>query len=162
MHPHGIFLKRQLTRVQLGILLEVEIPSSTKKRKGWSLLVASVGNIKAYHYSVKEGTIAEVTTRTALNDIGMSSSDPGGRLGPCISNGGPDLRNFHLYAHYVVLLLNTQSICRYYCQCSDEDLILVMTNGVADNFDPENLGVSPQQVIANKYKKVCISFNTFY
>jgi len=47
-------------------------------------------------------------------------------LGPYIDDG-PDLRNLHLYYH----------------TAEPDDIIFVMSDGVHDNLDPQQLGVSP-------------------
>lgn len=54
--------------------------------------------------------------------------DPGGRLGPYLENDQPDLRNMSLF----------------FVSCHEGDLILAVTDGVSDNFDPVYLGRTPQ------------------
>jgi len=61
-------------------------------------------------------------------------TDPGGRLGPSSTNGKmeesgvlPDLRNLSLYFH----------------EFEEGDLLLLMSDGVHDNLDPQILGYSP-------------------
>jgi len=34
----------------------------------------------------------------------------------------------------------------YYCPCSTGDIIIVVTDGIHDNLDPENLGISPKDL----------------
>jgi len=121
-----------------GILIEVDLQPGvlnrksprTKKRRSWTLMVASVGNCKAYHFSVKQRRVIEITSRSNLSRYVTIRSDPGGRVGPFLEDGCPDLRNFHLYI----------------CQCMEEDMIFLVSNGVSENFDPEYLGLSPRDI----------------
>lgn len=50
--------------------------------------------------------------------------DPGGRLGPYTRQGGPDLRNFDIFSKV----------------CKTGDILLLCSDGVHDNFDPQHLG----------------------
>jgi len=61
--------------------------------------------------------------RTNLAD----ARDPGGRLGPHLSGGTPDLRNLDLY---------------FQC-CMAGDIIFCVSDGVHDNFDPQQIGKVP-------------------
>ncbi len=54
----------------------------------------------------------------------------GGRLGPFVGQGEPDLRNFKLY----------------YCTCEEGDMIMIMSDGVHDNLDPMSLGKLPKDL----------------
>lgn len=56
--------------------------------------------------------------------------DPGGRLGPQLSPGEPDLRNLTL----------GQALL------DEGDFLLLCTDGVHDNLDPELLGLQPSDV----------------
>lgn len=78
-------------------------------------LCASLGDCKAMHYSTKKGTVQDLTAGNRLNV--SNARDPGGRLGPYLDDGGPDLRNFRFYSKI----------------CEDDDLIICFTDGVADN-----------------------------
>lgn len=55
------------------------------------------------------------------------ASEPGGRLGPFVDNGQPDLRNLALF----------------YEECDADDVLLLCTDGVHENLDPARLGVAP-------------------
>jgi len=58
-------------------------------------------------------------------------SDPGGRLGPTVGRGGDaDLRNLGLYM----------------APCEEGSLIIVVSDGVHDNLDPEHLGLMPKDL----------------
>ncbi|KAL6066075.1 TipA [Balamuthia mandrillaris] len=92
----------------------------------WVFVCASVGDCKAFHYDNKTGLFTDITegNRTNLTD----AKDPGGRLGPQVQpEGGPDLRNLALY----------------FIPCRDQDIIFLVSDGVHDNLDPQNLGITP-------------------
>lgn len=55
------------------------------------------------------------------------AKDPGGRLGPWSQNGTDDLRNLKLY----------------YVEVEPGDLLIVVSDGIHDNFDPQHLGKTP-------------------
>jgi hypothetical protein len=57
-----------------------------------------------------------------------NASDPGGRIGPFTDDGEPDLRNMKTG----------------HCVCRLDDIFLLMSDGVADNFDPERHGLMPK------------------
>jgi len=88
--------------------------------------VASVGDCKAFHWDSKTRQVTDITegNRSNLTD----ASDPGGRLGPYLEEGSPDLRNLDLYLH----------------RCNDGDIIFCVSDGVHDNYDPQQLGKSPR------------------
>jgi len=54
--------------------------------------------------------------------------DPGGRLGPYIE-ADPDLRNLHLYYHLA----------------EPDDIIFLLSDGIHDNLDPQQLGIAPPE-----------------
>jgi len=87
---------------------------------------AGVGDCKAYAYSQSTHTIIDFTSRSRANS-GNDASDPGGRLGPYLGTGEPDLRNFDCYA----------------VEVREGDLIFIVSDGIHDNLDPETLGKSP-------------------
>jgi len=75
--------------------------------------------------------LLEITSRTSsFGHHHPYANDPGGRIGPYTENGRPDLRNFYLYV----------------CPCTEDDFVIVVSNGVTDNFDAEYLGLSPREV----------------
>jgi hypothetical protein len=95
----------------------------------WVFLACSVGDVKSFIYSKHADQCCDVTAgnRFNVND----STDPGGRLGPhCDPGGQPDLRNLRL--HYV--------------PCYPGDLIAVCSDGVYDNYDPEQLAIKPGEL----------------
>eukprot|EP01102_Stenamoeba_stenopodia_P017186 TRINITY_DN6125_c0_g1_i2.p1 TRINITY_DN6125_c0_g1~~TRINITY_DN6125_c0_g1_i2.p1 ORF type:complete len:684 (-),score=130.82 TRINITY_DN6125_c0_g1_i2:140-2191(-) len=90
----------------------------------WGVVTISVGESKLFLYSEKTKQITEVTSgnRRDISDW----RDPGGRLGPYIDKGQPDLRNLRYY----------------FVECEDRDILLHLTDGVHDNFHPYYLGKS--------------------
>lgn len=46
-----------------------------------------------------------------------------------MKNGTPDLRNLQLY----------------FTQCSEGDWVILLSDGVHDNLDPEQMGLNPNQ-----------------
>lgn len=93
-------------------------------RDRYVFVCVSLGDCKAFHYSQRTQQFTDITegNRQNLTD----ARDPGGRLGPYLE-AEPDLRNLHLYYHIA----------------DPGDLILLMSDGVHDNLDPQQLGVSP-------------------
>eukprot|EP00026_Physarum_polycephalum_P000336 Phypoly_transcript_00336.p1 GENE.Phypoly_transcript_00336~~Phypoly_transcript_00336.p1 ORF type:complete len:1616 (-),score=256.83 Phypoly_transcript_00336:128-4975(-) len=93
------------------------------QRDAWEILCVSIGDCKLMVY--RDGKVIDVTAgnRGNLTD----ARDPGGRIGPHMKLGRPDLRN---------LSLTTFS-------CMENDLVFAVTDGIHDNFDPQQLGVSP-------------------
>eukprot|EP01089_Gocevia_fonbrunei_P000233 TRINITY_DN1023_c0_g1_i1.p1 TRINITY_DN1023_c0_g1~~TRINITY_DN1023_c0_g1_i1.p1 ORF type:complete len:583 (+),score=107.20 TRINITY_DN1023_c0_g1_i1:142-1749(+) len=92
----------------------------------WIFICASVGDCKAFHYSAHTKQFTDVTAGNRTNLL--DAKDPGGRLGPD-ENGLPaaDLRNLALY----------------FMPCHAEDVIILVSDGVHDNLDPQSLGIPP-------------------
>jgi len=113
------------------LLLELDV-TDTKGQFG--LLCASVGDCKAFLYQRKADKVIDITAGNRLHV--KDKRDPGGRLGPYLTGGTPDLRNLTLY----------------FVRCHPGDLIIAMSDGVHDNMDPEQLGLKPN-TLPVKYKK---------
>lgn len=87
-------------------------------RFGWGLQVSDLRErgsdipSRAYHWSCKTREVVDITqgNRTNLTDV----SDPGGRIGPYLNGGTPDLRNLDLYLQ----------------PCAVGDVILCVSDGV--------------------------------
>jgi len=86
----------------------------------------SVGDCKAFHFRFASKQIYDITAGNRRN--ALDPKDCGGRLGPYVGNGEPDLRN----------------VTVYYTFCEENDLILVLSDGVHDNLDPQVLGKVPK------------------
>lgn len=63
----------------------------------YALVFASVGDCKAFHWSYQSGRVTDITFGNRLNV--RDARDPGGRLGPYVGQGEPDLRNLKCYFH---------------------------------------------------------------
>lgn len=117
------------TTTLIGGLL---LPLSGTSEGKWGFVCVSLGDCKAFHYSQKTSTFVDITrgNRRNLTD----AKDPGGRLGPYIAVGQPDLRNLQLY----------------YQLAEPGDLIFLVSDGIHDNLDPQQLGTTPGEAdIAN-------------
>ena len=116
----------------------------------WCFCVVSVGDCKfavwiqipsffrAFHYSAKYKTVTDVTAGNRCNLA--DATDPGtcklknlclihlqgGRVGPYLSNGSPDLRNLDLY---VQVTWNLSKLTASQ-GCSDGDFIFLVSDGV--------------------------------
>eukprot|EP01133_Synstelium_polycarpum_P007850 gene7850-9212_t len=111
-----------------GLVLELEDDAGVPK---WGFLCASVGDCKAFLVSLKNREATDVTNgnRCNLSD----TRDPGGRLGPYVGQGWPDLRNLKLYFTF----------------CEENDIALIVSDGVHDNLDPIMLGKLPSELNIN-------------
>jgi len=112
---------------------EKETQKEKEKGKGerctkWVFVCASVGDCKALHYSKTKRKITDITHGNRI-DV-RSTSDPGGRLGAMVGDGAPDLRN--LFVHF--------------CPCDEGDMLMLLTDGVHDNFDPVTRGLTPSEL----------------
>lgn len=98
---------------------------STLSAKKWGFVCASVGDCKVFHWSPRNKTVVDVTAGNRTNPL--NASDCGGRLGPHLEGGQPDLRNFSIF----------------FTTCEVDDILMVMSDGVHDNLDPQTLGKTP-------------------
>jgi hypothetical protein len=90
----------------------------------YAFICGSLGDCKAFLYSPKSKTAVDVTAR---NRGGIDAKDPGGRLGPYLDGGAPDVRNLKVFFEL----------------CREGDIVILMTDGVHDNLDPKSLGKEP-------------------
>jgi len=113
------------TTVLGGMVLELQEPHKDGK---WGIVISNLGDCKAYLYSAVTNKVVEVTdnARTDITDV----KDPGGRLGPQLEGGKPDLRNLQTY----------------FAVAKDEDILIIVSDGVHDNFDPQFNGKSPKDL----------------
>ncbi len=96
------------------------------EQDGLSLFIfISVGDCKAYCRKASSGIVVDlsVETRTSAFD----AKDPGGRIGPHNPDKMPDLRNLTIDFRV----------------CEAGDIIILVSDGVSDNFDPEYNGLMP-------------------
>ncbi len=99
------------TTMLAGIILELEQP---QQGKPFIFVAGSIGDCKAYHYSAKLDRFQEMTRG---NRGSKDVRDPGGRLGPTLEAGAPDLRNLALFSWL----------------CDEHDIIVLVSDGVHDN-----------------------------
>jgi len=114
------------TTTLLGGLV-IRIKDETKQEK-WAWIATSVGDCKCFHYQAAQQEIIDITYGNRKNVY--DARDCGGRLGPYVGEGEPDLRNVFVY----------------YRLCEEGDLILLFSDGVHDNLDPQTLGKAPKDV----------------
>jgi serine/threonine protein phosphatase PrpC len=116
-----------------GIIVEIK-PNPNLNNNGsdlkinkWGFICVSVGDCKAYYWNSVTKKVTDITegNRQNLTD----PTDPGGRIGPYLNGGTPDLRNLELY----------------FQDCNEGDLILLVSDGLHDNLDPQSLGKSPRE-----------------
>jgi len=114
-----------------GALLELDDEDAKKHNASWIFICASVGDGKAFHCSALDGSVTDITVGTRPPSAITNVNDPGGRLGPYVGKeGSADLRNLSVFT----------------VPCHKDDIILVLSDGVYDNFDPQQLGVSTEDV----------------
>eukprot|EP01128_Nolandella_sp_AFSM9_P005740 TRINITY_DN2840_c0_g1_i2.p1 TRINITY_DN2840_c0_g1~~TRINITY_DN2840_c0_g1_i2.p1 ORF type:complete len:1486 (+),score=356.22 TRINITY_DN2840_c0_g1_i2:268-4458(+) len=94
----------------------------------WAFVAAGVGDCKAFHISFEKDDveIAEITIGSRSGENITDAADCGGRLGPHIK-GEPDLRNMDCW----------------YQPMQNDDLVMICSDGVHDNLDPQHLGKLP-------------------
>jgi hypothetical protein len=109
-----------------GILLKIN--EQDYDFNEWAFVCVGVGDCKAFVWNHLTQTVVDITqgNRTPTQDI----SDCGGRLGPYLRGGLPDLRN----------------LACYFWPCKEGDILLLVTDGVHDNLNPQILGKLPSDV----------------
>lgn len=114
-----------------GLVAKVVLPQHQDNPRhsttDWVFVFASVGDCKAFLWVNKHQRIEELTP-DSRNENAADASDCGGRLGPYI-DGGPDLRNLEVFMS----------------PCVEGDIIFVCSDGVHDNFDPQQHGMAPSE-----------------
>lgn len=103
----------------------LELESTQEGDPQWGVLCVSVGDCKAFIARREGREVVDVTSGNRNNVA--DGRDPGGRLGPYIGQGWPDLRNLRLY----------------FSPCKANDIVLIVSDGVHDNLDPQTLGKTP-------------------
>ncbi|EGC38022.1 hypothetical protein DICPUDRAFT_97029 [Dictyostelium purpureum] len=107
-----------------GVLLEIN-KGNDKWSPQWEFVCASVGDCKAF--LISQGEVTDITEGNRSN---LDAKDCGGRLGPHLEQGKPDLRNLNIFCASIY----------------DDDIILIVSDGVHDNLDPRHLGKMPQDM----------------
>eukprot|EP01113_Clastostelium_recurvatum_P025590 TRINITY_DN3079_c0_g1_i1.p1 TRINITY_DN3079_c0_g1~~TRINITY_DN3079_c0_g1_i1.p1 ORF type:complete len:615 (+),score=152.58 TRINITY_DN3079_c0_g1_i1:233-2077(+) len=121
MEGKEAFWEAGTTTLLGGLLMEIDKGEDVFTPQ-WEFLCASVGDCKAYCF-----TRGEVTDITQGNRQNHDARDCGGRLGPHLDEGKPDLRNLNLFC----------------VSCDEGDLIILVSDGIHDNLDPQQLGKLP-------------------
>jgi len=104
------------------------VPMKGSAPTKWGFVGITIGDCKAYLWKEKEKEVIDLTEGNRMNIT--DPRDPGGRIGPHANGGGADLRNLSIF----------------YTPCEEEDLILILSDGVHDNFDPQTLGKVPRAI----------------
>lgn len=100
-----------------------------EKSSSLVFVFVSVGDCKAFVRRARAGGKIEDLTLGLRNDV-TDPKDPGGRIGPYIKGELPDFRNLHVG----------------YCIVEEGDIVVLTSDGVTDNLDPEFQGISPAQL----------------
>jgi len=103
--------------------------ATTSGGKEYGLSLLNIGDCKCYLYNHKTRKVREITRGN--RGVAVDASDPGGRLGPYVGNGQPDLRNLSIYFE----------------RCQPDDIVIICTDGLHDNLDPAMLGIMPEEVL---------------
>jgi CRP-like cAMP-binding protein len=104
-----------------GALVQLKDPYNP-----WGFVCASVGDCKAFLITRRKG-VFDITSGSRTGAAATDATDSGGRIGPHVE-GNPDLRNLSLYFRLV----------------DEGDVIVVVSDGLYDNLDPQSLGISPK------------------
>jgi len=122
-HEQVVAATTGTTTLLAGIIMEVD-PDTDE----WALVAASVGDCKAFVYMQEADRCVDVTlgNRRNLRD----ARDPGGRLGDSDGQKQPDLRNLQ----------------SYFWPCKRNDVLMLVSDGVHDNLDPESYGRHPKDI----------------
>lgn len=125
---HAVLAKSNETAAHLGIFGFEQVKKGKPKR--WTILCSSVGHFKLFLYNPQKSKCYDLTRKSLLHSPTLSYS--GGRLGNTNSQGlqSPDLKNLQ--------------IC-YNNKIEEGCLLLPMSDGIYANFDPETLGLLPNQ-----------------
>jgi len=122
-----------------GLLLNMSQDETDPFLSKWGFICVSVGDCKAYLYPCQDkASLDENGTKFKIRDITKDNRRPGtidvrdcgGRLGPTLKQGAPDLNN---------LTIQFQA-------CQPGDFIIILTDGVHDNLDPQYMGIEPRMV----------------
>ncbi|KAH3766905.1 1-phosphatidylinositol 4,5-bisphosphate phosphodiesterase delta-4 [Pelomyxa schiedti] len=112
-----------------GVLLP--FPKTTesggKGKSKWCSINLSLGDCKIFCWRSRENELVDIGGSARYN---LDSTDPGGRLGPYRDFLKPDMRNFRVT----------------HAEVFTGDLLLLMSDGVHDNFEPSLLGIRPKDV----------------
>lgn len=114
------------TTLLAGIQIELKTVSDDPEDRSWAFVGIGVGDAKLIHYDAKKRILSDCSTGNRPSD----PSDCGGRIGPQLEGGAPDLRNLRYY----------------FVPTKEGDLLGILSDGVHDNLDPQYLGVAPEEL----------------
>jgi len=109
-----------------GLLVELDT-TKDPSLPPWAFVFVSIGDCKCFKFDGVTQACQDITVGNRMNIT--DARDPGGRLGPHHKKGDPDLRNLELY----------------WIGCNEGDMVLVVSDGVHDNLDPQCLGYEPSE-----------------
>lgn len=112
----------EVATTTLSVCSAAKIDRSSK----WIVACCSVGDCKSF--ILRNGTTK--IEELAPDVIPVARHDPGGRIGPYLESGQPDFRN---------LRIRTTEV-------EEGDIVIVASDGVTDNFDARQLGMTPKEV----------------
>lgn len=112
---------------QTTLLCGVMVPLLNNKNYKWGIVFFTVGDCKLFLYNEFAGA-RDLTYGNRAN--ARNAKDTGGRLGPYVDGGQPDLRNLK----------------SFFYPLETGDCFIAVSDGVYDNMDPETLGYSPSQL----------------
>ena len=116
----------------LGVINAQSSCNETNIYQTYDDLVSCLQSVP-FSESIKNGTLAtlrSIIPSYVFVDSVQNSADPGGKLGPRDGEPKPDLRNLNIFWQY----------------CEEGDYIIVVTDGVYDNFDLRHQGYIPSDV----------------
>jgi len=128
-HNAIITQKENLWEVGTTTLLagsQIELKTVEDDERRWAFVGIGVGDAKLFRWSAKTNILTYFTTGTRPSD----PSDCGGRIGPQLEGGAPDLRNLRYY----------------FVELVEGDIVLLLSDGIHDNLDPQYLGVAPEDL----------------
>jgi len=124
------FGKTGTTTLLGGVVLELDEDDAKKCNAPFIFICASIGDCKAFFCSSVTGEVVDITTGTRPPSAITNVNDPGGRLGPYVGKeGSADLRNLSVFS----------------MPAHEGDILLLVSDGVYDNLDPQQLGISVEE-----------------
>eukprot|EP01108_Squamamoeba_japonica_P001623 TRINITY_DN1703_c0_g1_i4.p1 TRINITY_DN1703_c0_g1~~TRINITY_DN1703_c0_g1_i4.p1 ORF type:complete len:420 (-),score=91.12 TRINITY_DN1703_c0_g1_i4:112-1371(-) len=115
-----------------GVLVPID-KGTDRWSPGYEFLCVSVGDCKGFCYT--NGQMQDITDLTMRADH-ADARDSGGRLGPATEVPESD----------ILQLPDLANLSLFSVPCEEGDLVLLMTDGVHDNLDPQHLGKKPRDM----------------
>lgn len=127
-----------------GVILESSEIQVNFKNSSWVFIGITIGDCKCFKYSTETKECIDITAGNRMNIV--DPRDPGGRLGAHQKSGDPDLRNLDFV----------------FTPLAEGDILIVASDGVHDNLDPQVQGKSPKQfgVEAKDWEEVDVAQGT--